>query len=98
MDVSYYDLVTEPIAEIERIYDFAGLTLSDAARQAMTAARKRNPQRKYGRHRYSLADFGLSEEDIERAFGGYRARFSIPFESGDAASTHGPAGESGEGR
>jgi hypothetical protein len=96
MDVSYYDLAIDPIPEIERIYDFAGLTLSDAARQAMTAARKRNVQRKYGRHRYSLANFDLCEEDIERAFGDYRARFSIPFESRDVASTQGPAGESRE--
>jgi len=86
IDVSYYDLTVDPIAEVERVYDFAGLGLDDAARQAMQEARKRNVQHKYGRHRYQLADFDLCEEDIEREFGDYRARFSIPFESGGAAS------------
>jgi hypothetical protein len=80
LDVSYYDLAADPMAEAERVYDFAGLTLSDAARRSMTATRERNVQHKYGRHRYNLADFDLCEEDIERAFGDYRARFSIPFE------------------
>jgi hypothetical protein len=90
LDVSYYDLAADPIAEAERVYDFAGLTLGNVARQAMTAAREHNVQHKHGRHRYSLGDFGLCEEDIERAFGDYRTRFSIPFESGAGDPIHSP--------
>ena len=81
MDVSYYDLVRDPLAQVERVYAFAGLELTEARRTAMQEARRRNRQHKYGRHRYRLEDFGLQEKDLEDAFGTYRARFQIPFEA-----------------
>jgi hypothetical protein len=80
VDVSYYDLVKDPIPEVERIYEVAGVDLSPSAREAMEASRKVNRQHKYGRHRYSLADFGLTEDDVESRIAAYRARFDVPYE------------------
>jgi hypothetical protein len=81
IDVSYYDLVRDPLAQVERVYALAGLELSQARRAALQGTLGRNRQHKYGRHHYRLEDFGLREKDLEDAFGAYRAQFHIPFES-----------------
>jgi hypothetical protein len=80
LDVSYYDLMKDPMAELDRIYHFAGIDRNERARDAAAQMRERNVQHKYGRHHYGLADFGLSPESIEEAFGFYRKRYGIPIE------------------
>lgn len=80
VDVSYYDLINDPIPEVARIYEAAGLDLTAEARDAMEASRKVNKQHKYGRHKYSLADFGMTDEDVESRLAPYRARFNVPYE------------------
>ncbi len=81
IDVTYYDLMADPMAQVERIYAFAGLELSDAARAAMHASRQRNRKDKYGRHSYRLQDFGLSPEIVHEKFADYREFFAIPVET-----------------
>jgi uncharacterized protein YjiS (DUF1127 family) len=80
VDVSYYDLVRDPIGEVERIYARAGLDLTSEARAAMKASRKVDRQHKYGRHKYALEDFGMSRDDVESRVARYRARFEVPYE------------------
>ena len=80
VDVSYYDLMKDPVAELNRIYLKAGVDFdAEAARQA-GAFMKKNPQNRFGRHVYHLSDFGLSEEIIEDHFSFYREKHKIPFE------------------
>jgi len=80
IDVSYYDLIKDPIAQVERIYEAAGAPVTPAAREAMVSSRKVNKQHKYGRHKYSLADFGMTKDDVESRIAPYRARFNVPYE------------------
>lgn len=80
VDVSYYDLLQDPIAQVERIYARAGRALSGAALGAMRAARAREVQNRHGKHAYKARDFGLSPARIEETFADYRARFAIPRE------------------
>ena len=80
IDVSYYDLIKDPVPQVARIYQAAGLELSAATLSAMQASRRVNKQHKYGRHKYSLADFGLTEDDVESRIATYRARFDVPYE------------------
>ncbi len=80
LDVSYYDLMKDPIAQVERIYAFAGIELSDAARQAMEASRQVNKQNRHGKHSYTLEEFGLSRDEVESCYASYRERFQIPHE------------------
>jgi hypothetical protein len=80
VDVSYYDLIKDPMPEVERIYEAAGAFLAADARKAMESSRKDNKQHKYGRHKYSLADFGMTEDDVESRIAPYRARFKVPYE------------------
>ena len=80
IDVSYYDLVEDPVPQVARIYEAAGMELTPVTRQAMEASRRVNRQHKYGRHKYSLADFGMTADDVEPRIAAYRARFDVPRE------------------
>ena len=84
IDVSYYDVLKDPMAQVRRIYEFAGIELTDGAVAAMEANRKSNPQNKHGVHHYRLEDFGLSTAQIRRDYGAYSKFFGIP-EEGKAA-------------
>lgn len=80
IDVSYYDLIKDPLPQVARIYEAAGLELTPSTVSLMQASQRFNKQHKYGRHKYSLADFGMTEEDVESRIAAYRARFDVPYE------------------
>lgn len=84
LDVSYYDLLADPMAQVRRIYEFAGIPLTPQALAAMNASRERNVQNRHGVHRYSLEDFGLSKAQVHRDYAAYRQRFNIPEEGSRA--------------
>ncbi|MGI9178063.1 MAG: sulfotransferase family protein [Pirellulales bacterium] len=71
--VHYTALVRNPIDTIHRIYERAGMPWSTAAEAAMDRWLAANPQGRHGRHRYSLADFGLTESAVVGACGEYVA-------------------------
>ena len=80
--IYYADLVSDPVGVIASVYERGGL---DWTREAETAIRTwlEDPTHKadrYGRHTYSLEDFGLTANQLEDQFAGYRERFSIPYE------------------
>jgi NAD(P)-dependent dehydrogenase (short-subunit alcohol dehydrogenase family) len=77
VDISYYDLISDSMAQVRRIYAHAGRTLTPEAAAAMQHVLARDKQHRYGRHAYSARDFGLSPARIEEAFSDYRARFDI---------------------
>jgi NAD(P)-dependent dehydrogenase (short-subunit alcohol dehydrogenase family) len=80
VDVSYYDLLADPLAELRRIHARAGTALSPEAEAAARAVTARDTQHRHGRHVYRTRDFGLSPALVEETFGDYRARFAIPRE------------------
>ncbi len=84
IDVSYYDVLKDPMSQVRRIYAFAGIELSVAAVAAMEANLKSNPQNKHGVHHYRLEDFGLTTAQIRKDYGAYGKFFGIP-EEGKAA-------------
>ena len=80
LDVSYYDLIKDPIAELRRICHHAGIGFDDNAQRAASTYVKANPQNRFGKHAYRLGDFGLTEQIVEGAFSAYRQKHAIPFE------------------
>ncbi|MFO7567426.1 MAG: sulfotransferase [Enhygromyxa sp.] len=75
IDLPYRELVASPGAVLRDLGERLGF---DAGTDALEQAGRwlaQNRQHKLGRHRYSLEDFGLSEEVIEEYFGDYRGRF-----------------------
>ena len=66
-DVSYGDLVTDPVGTAEAVYAHFGLPFGGAAADAMRALSTGG--RSQAAHRYALADFGLTEEQVVERFG-----------------------------
>lgn len=75
IDVKYEQIRSDPLAAIRRIYERAGLAWNAAAENKMQAWHDSNEQGRFGKHEYSLAEFGLREADIDAAFGNYIRRF-----------------------
>ncbi|MDX1392919.1 MAG: sulfotransferase [Gemmatimonadota bacterium] len=66
LTLSFEDLVADPGATVERVYDFLGL-VSDSALNERRERAAEEARRTTRAHSYSLADFGLSAADIEDA-------------------------------
>ena len=80
VDVSYYDLVADPMAVLGKVYERAGIPFGPDARKAAERTASRDVQHRYGRHVYEPESFGLSREAIEHGMAAYRKRHGIPRE------------------
>ncbi len=70
LDVQYADLTRNPIGTVQRIYEYHGYTYSDDFEERMKQWLTDNRQHKHGPHRYSLEEYGLSEEAVRHDFEG----------------------------
>lgn len=75
LDVRYRDLVRDPVAQIARICDFAGVPMTEAATTGAHAYLAGNGPARHGQHRYHPAEFGLDAADLSRRFTAYRETF-----------------------
>lgn len=78
LDVAFESIESDPIGTVERVYDFLGWPLTEAARGALAAFLAANPKNKHGVHRYTLEQFGLRRETEAARFRNYCERFQIP--------------------
>lgn len=75
-DIGFRSFQADPMADIRRLYEWLGHDLDQATVQAMVAWRAQNPKDKHGLHSYDGADFGITEDALDRRFGPYRKRFA----------------------
>ena len=78
-DVSYHDVMANPVRTVQRIYDRYGLTMSNEHVARIHDWLERNPQAKHGAHKYSTDEFGLQAKAINHRFGDYVERFGFGF-------------------
>jgi hypothetical protein len=72
-DVDYDAFVADPIGTVEACYGYFGLPLSGAAADAMRALHAGSTTgAARAAHRYRLADFGLTGEEVDERFAGYQ--------------------------
>ena len=76
VDVSYSELVADPLGTVRGLYGRLGQALDDGPAAAMAGWVADNPQHKHGRHDYTLEQFGLSPAEVADRFAAYRSRFS----------------------
>jgi hypothetical protein len=75
VDVSFADLVEDPMQVVRRVYDRFSLTLDDNTVNRMQQFLEQNKRHTHGVHKYTLEQFGLNEAMIEERFGEYIERF-----------------------
>ncbi|BBY64585.1 sulfotransferase family protein [Mycolicibacterium helvum] len=70
-DVDYFELIKEPIRTVENIYSHFGIEMTDDARAAIQRTDEESKQGpRAPKHTYSLADYGLTEEQVKERFRG----------------------------
>jgi hypothetical protein len=77
-DVWFHDAVSDPLAQVERIYDAIGMALEPETRKAMQRWLAADAREARPAHRYSAERFGLSEAGIREAFADYMNRYIDP--------------------
>jgi hypothetical protein len=78
LDIGFESIEADPLATVERVYDFLGWQLTHEARAAMQNFLAANPKNKHGVHSYTLEQFGLSRTVEAARFRSYCERFRIP--------------------
>jgi hypothetical protein len=77
VDVYYRQLTSDPLREVERVYDAAGEPLTAEAEKSMVEWLHDGAQPK-GVHRYDAADFALEVGELRERFAFYYERFDVP--------------------
>jgi hypothetical protein len=70
-DLYYDDLMRDPLVQLKKLYAWLGDAWTDAAESGMQAWLKANPQGRFGKHSYSLAQWGFTKQDLEPYFSDY---------------------------
>lgn len=76
LDLSYEELVADPVATVATIYAFAGRSWTAAAESAVADLVVQRPKGRYGVHAYTLEGFGLTEGDVDARFASYTAAYA----------------------
>ena len=77
IDVHYADLVEDPVGETRKLYAKLGDEWTSEAEQAISGWVRDNPQNKFGKHEYKLAQYGLSKDQLEPLFERYLSRYDV---------------------
>jgi hypothetical protein len=80
IDVHYADLMRDPMATLRRLYAALGDDFTPAAESSIQGWIDANPQGKFGRHEYRLAEFGLTVDQVRDSFGDYLAEYDVEAE------------------
>jgi hypothetical protein len=75
VDISYEELVKDPIIQARRVFAAMGRDFSAADEAAMRAWFAGNQRDGRPSHQYSLEEYGLTAEQIDAQFSAYKARF-----------------------
>ena len=79
--VHHMDLISDPVATVESVYNHFGMTLPDAAASAIERYVVERPNGGYGPRNYAFEDHGLDETVERERFRPYMLRFGIAAEA-----------------
>jgi len=77
IDVHYADLTRDPLPIMRTLYKALGDEFTPEAEEGMTAWLAENPQNKFGKHEYKLAQYGLSVESLQPVFERYLSAYDV---------------------
>jgi hypothetical protein len=77
IDVHYADMLNDPMRTMRTLYDRLGDEFTPEAEAGIQAWLDDNPQDKFGKHEYKLAQYGLTQEQLEPMFARYLSRYDI---------------------
>jgi hypothetical protein len=81
LDVDFRAVVADPVGVARRIYAHFDLPMTDDGAARLERFAAANPQGKHGEHRYTAADFGLTDTRMADRFAAYREHFGVARET-----------------
>jgi hypothetical protein len=76
-DCMYEELFSNPIAMVKTIYQKFGLEYTKEFEERMKVYLENNKQGKYGRHKYSLEEYGFEKESIYQKYKDYMENYNF---------------------
>jgi hypothetical protein len=80
IDVHYADLMRDPIPTMRALYKSLGDDFTAEAEAGMRTWLADNPQGKFGKHEYALAQFGLTPDKVRSMFDRYLSSYQVEAE------------------
>jgi Sulfotransferase family len=80
-DLHFREVLADPVGAARRIYDHFGLGMTDDGEARLRRWHQENPQGKHGEHRYTAADFGLTDRIMGDRFAAYVEHFGVERET-----------------
>ena len=77
MDLSYRELIENPLDNLSKILNFCGLKNDKSIINIFQKYLERHPQGKHGTHQYSLEQFGLSDSKLAHLFADYNRKYAF---------------------
>ena len=79
-DLQFHEVLSDPVASIQRAFSAFGMSLSKEATKRMNEWHSSHPAGRHGAHSYSPESYGLDRKDLSNRFQGYRERFDVAAE------------------
>tara|TARA_R110000850_G_scaffold37614_3_gene99069 strand:+ start:2371 stop:3516 length:1146 start_codon:yes stop_codon:yes gene_type:complete len=70
-DLRFKDIVVDPVAAVRGIYAHADMDFTPETERSVQGWWDANPADKHGQHKYELADYGLTREQVESVYADY---------------------------
>ena len=77
LDLWFHDTVSQPLVEIQKVYDFLDMELTGEAQAEMEQWQGFNQRELRPPHDYTLAQYGFTESALQAQFSEYRDKFII---------------------
>ncbi|MEW9856560.1 sulfotransferase family protein [Novosphingobium sp. M1R2S20] len=77
LDVIHTDFHADPMGVLERIYAFIAMDIPDDLRPALARRIEDKPELAHGAHRYSIADYDMTEDEARAPFQDYIAHYDL---------------------
>lgn len=77
LDIVHADFHADPMRVLDQVYAFIGLDIDPGLRQLFAERIAEKPELAHGVHRYDIADYGMSEDEVREVFGDYVARYDL---------------------
>lgn len=76
-DIDYAEQVADPIGQMKRLYARFDEPFTEEAEAAMAQFLTKNPKGKFGKHSYTLEQFGVTEDEVRERYREYREKYGF---------------------
>lgn len=77
LDLYYADLVGDPVGAVHKVYAHFDMPFPGELEGKIGGFIRQNPRDRFGKHRYTLEQFGMNLEEETKRYAAYRERFRL---------------------